>query len=39
VRAGETAMLILVAAPAAEGYYPKLGMKHLHSAWAIPRTS
>jgi predicted N-acetyltransferase YhbS len=35
--AGENATLILVAAPAAEGYYPKIGMKHLASCWAIPR--
>jgi ribosomal protein S18 acetylase RimI-like enzyme len=37
VRAGEEATLLLVAAPAAEGYYPKIGMKHLASCWAIPR--
>ena len=36
-RAGEEATLILVAAPAAEGYYPKIGMQHLASCWAIPR--
>lgn len=36
--AGETTTLILVAAPAAEGYYPKIGMKPLASCWAIPRT-
>jgi ribosomal protein S18 acetylase RimI-like enzyme len=36
-RAGENASLILVAAPAAESYYPKIGMKHLPSSWAIPR--
>ena len=35
--AGEGTTLILVAAPAAEGYYPKIGMKHLASCWAIPR--
>ena len=35
--AGENTSLILVAAPAAEGYYPKIGMKHLASCWAIPR--
>lgn len=36
--AGEQATLILVAAPAAESYYPHIGMKHLASCWAIPRT-
>jgi GNAT superfamily N-acetyltransferase len=35
--AGAGTTLILVAAPAAEGYYPKIGMKHLPSCWAIPR--
>jgi GNAT superfamily N-acetyltransferase len=35
--AGDNATLILVAAPAAEGYYPRIGMKHLPSTWAIPR--
>ncbi|MFP5205445.1 MAG: GNAT family N-acetyltransferase [Acidobacteriota bacterium] len=35
--AGEGTTLILVAAPAAEGYYPKIGMKHLSSCWAMPR--
>jgi predicted N-acetyltransferase YhbS len=35
--AGEETTLILVAAPAAEGYYPRIGMKHLPSCWAIPR--
>jgi ribosomal protein S18 acetylase RimI-like enzyme len=38
VRAGEGATLILVAAPAAEAYYPKIGMKQLTSCWAIPRS-
>jgi GNAT superfamily N-acetyltransferase len=32
------ATLILVAAHAAESYYPAIGMKHLVSCWAIPRT-
>lgn len=36
-RAGEEATLILVAAPAAETYYPRIGMQHLASCWAIPR--
>jgi len=35
--AGERAMLILLAAPAAEGYYPKIGMQHMKSCWVIPR--
>lgn len=35
--AGEETTLILVAAPAAESYYPHIGMKHLSSAWAIAR--
>jgi ribosomal protein S18 acetylase RimI-like enzyme len=38
-RAGERATLILVSAPAAESYYPKIGMNHVASCWAIPRTS
>ena len=36
--AGECATLILVAAPAAEAYYPRIGMKHLSSCWSIPRS-
>ncbi len=36
--AGLNTTLILVAAPAAEGYYPRIGMKHLSSCWIIPRT-
>ncbi|HLH12332.1 MAG TPA: GNAT family N-acetyltransferase [Methylovirgula sp.] len=35
--AGDGATLVLVAAPAAESYYPKIGMKHLANCWAIPR--
>ena len=35
--AGETTALILVAAPAAETYYPQIGMQHLKSCWTIPR--
>jgi predicted N-acetyltransferase YhbS len=35
--AGEATTLILIAAPAAETYYPKIGMQHLTSCWAIPR--
>jgi predicted N-acetyltransferase YhbS len=37
--AGECATLTLVSAPAAETYYPKIGMKHHASCWTIPRTS
>jgi ribosomal protein S18 acetylase RimI-like enzyme len=35
--AGETTTLTLVAAPAAETYYPSIGMKHHPSCWTIPR--
>jgi predicted N-acetyltransferase YhbS len=38
-RAGDRATLILVSAPAAEAYYPKIGMNHVASCWAIPRAS
>jgi predicted N-acetyltransferase YhbS len=38
-RAGECVTLTLVSAPAAETYYPKIGMKRHASCWAIPRTS
>ena len=37
--AGAKTMLLLVAAPAAEGYYGKVGMQHLNTCWAIPRKS
>lgn len=37
--AGEQAALILIAAPAAESYYPKIGMQRVKSCWTIPRTS
>ena len=36
-RAGESTNLILVAAPGAETYYPKIGMKQTLSCWIIPR--
>ncbi len=36
-RAGELTSLILVAAPAAEGYYPKIGMQQRPSCWTLPR--
>jgi predicted N-acetyltransferase YhbS len=38
-RAGQRTTLILVSAPTAESYYPKIGMNHVASCWAIPRTS
>ena len=37
--AGERSNLVLIAAPAAEGYYPRIGMKHVDSCWLIPRAS
>jgi len=36
--AGSATTLILLAAPAAEGYYPRIGMAHMPSCWSIPRT-
>jgi predicted N-acetyltransferase YhbS len=36
-RAGESTTLILVSAPSVETYYPKIGMQHVASCWAIPR--
>jgi GNAT superfamily N-acetyltransferase len=36
--AGDSATLILVAAPAAQAYYPKIGMIPIASGWMIPRT-
>ena len=35
--AGLNTALILIAAPAAEGYYPKIGMQHVPSCWMTPR--
>ena len=35
--AGLQTALILIAAPAAEGYYPKIGMQHVPSCWMTPR--
>jgi predicted N-acetyltransferase YhbS len=35
--AGERALLMLIAAPAAEGYYPKIGMQQIKSGWLLPR--
>jgi len=36
-RAGECATLILIAAPAAQTYYPKIGMQQATSCWLIQR--
>jgi predicted N-acetyltransferase YhbS len=36
--AGPQTTLMLVAAPAAESYYPKIGMQQRPSCWLIPRT-
>jgi GNAT superfamily N-acetyltransferase len=38
-RAGDQATLLLVAAPAAEDYYPHIGLKHFPACWGIPRRS
>ena len=35
--AGDNAMLILLAAPAAESYYPKIGMDHFNHCFVIKR--
>lgn len=35
--AGDGTTLILLAAPAAEAYYPRIGMKHQPSCWSLPR--
>ena len=35
--AGEQTTLILVAAPAAETYYPHIGMRQHPSCWIVPR--
>jgi predicted N-acetyltransferase YhbS len=34
---GDETALMLIAAPAAEAYYPKIGMTHLPRCWAILR--
>ena len=36
--AGASTTLILLAAPAAADYYPRIGMTHMAHCWAIPRT-
>jgi predicted N-acetyltransferase YhbS len=35
--AGPDTRLLLVAAPAAEGYYPRVGLTSVASCWEIPR--
>ncbi|MDE2304477.1 MAG: GNAT family N-acetyltransferase [Gammaproteobacteria bacterium] len=35
--AGPETMLVLLAAPAAEGYYPHVGLEQFPSCWRIPR--
>jgi len=35
--AGERTSLILLSAPAAQAYYPKIGMKPISNGWMIPR--
>ncbi len=35
--AGDSASLLLFAAPGAEGYYPKIGMSPMHNGWVIKR--
>ncbi len=35
--AGEGTTLVLISAPAAQNYYPKIGMKRLESCWVFPR--
>jgi GNAT superfamily N-acetyltransferase len=37
-RAGNETALILLAAPKAETYYPRIGMQHYPSCWVIPKT-
>lgn len=37
--AGDAAALLLVAAPAAEDYYPRIGMQPVKSCWMIPRSA
>ena len=35
-RLGKRAKIILLAAPKAEGYYPRIGFEPHHSAWILP---
>jgi GNAT superfamily N-acetyltransferase len=37
--AGERALLLLLAAPAAADYYPHIGMTHMPRCWALPGTA
>ena len=37
--AGECAALILISAPAAEGYYPRIGMQPVKSCWVTPKSA
>jgi GNAT superfamily N-acetyltransferase len=37
--AGDRAAVILIAAPAAVDYYPRIGLKHVPSCWMLPRSS
>jgi GNAT superfamily N-acetyltransferase len=36
--AGGAAMIVLLAAPKAEAYYPRLGFTHRPQCWLLPRT-
>jgi GNAT superfamily N-acetyltransferase len=36
-KAGPEATLVLLSAPAAESYYPKIGMKKHENCWIVPR--
>ena len=36
-QAGEVSNLILLSAPAAESYYPRIGMDHAPSCWTLAR--
>lgn len=35
--AGQEAVLVLIAAPQAETYYPHIGLQQHHSCWFVPR--
>ncbi|TAL27709.1 MAG: GNAT family N-acetyltransferase [Alphaproteobacteria bacterium] len=37
--AGPQTGVHLIAAPKAEGYYPKIGMRHVPSCWGYPRAA
>lgn len=39
ILAGKQTMLVLLAAPSAETYYPAIGMQQHHSCWMISRES